>query len=139
MSDPEMLAIIERDWGYALPASYGERVAAMIENGFCQSLRAITGVAAVLDWLEPPVCVASSSAPIVGESGGNAVEVAAAGQDRRHARIAEPSGRFDHCVQHRLHIGGGAADDVEHVASRGLILERFFEVARALAQDLGQE
>jgi HAD superfamily hydrolase (TIGR01509 family) len=63
MSDPEMLAIIERDWARALPASYGERVGAMIENGFCQSLRAITGVAAVLDWLELPVCVASSSAP----------------------------------------------------------------------------
>jgi len=33
-----------------------------------------------------------------------------------------------------LHIGGGAADDVEHVAGRGLVFERFFEVARAVAQ-----
>ena len=61
MSDPEMLAIIERDWGRALPASYGERVGAMIENGFCRSLKAIKGVGEVLDWLDLPVCVASSS------------------------------------------------------------------------------
>jgi hypothetical protein len=30
-----------------------------------------------------------------------------------------------------LHIGGRAADDVEHVAGRGLVFERLFEVARA--------
>jgi HAD superfamily hydrolase (TIGR01509 family) len=63
MSDPEMLAVIERDWGRALPASYGERVGAMMENGFRRSLRAIEGVTEVLDWLQLPVCVASSSAP----------------------------------------------------------------------------
>jgi hypothetical protein len=31
-------------------------------------------------------------------------------------------------------IGGRAADDVEHVASRRLVLERFLEVAGALLQ-----
>jgi len=30
-----------------------------------------------------------------------------------------------------LHIGGRAADDVEHVAGRGLVFERFFEIAGA--------
>jgi len=30
-----------------------------------------------------------------------------------------------------LHIGGRAADDVQHVAGRGLVFERFFEVTRA--------
>jgi hypothetical protein len=30
-----------------------------------------------------------------------------------------------------LHIGGRAADDVEHIAGRGLVFEQFFEVARA--------
>ena len=44
---------------------------------------------------------------------------------------AKPGGRFDHCIHHRLHIGGRAADDVEHIAGRGLVFERFFEVARA--------
>jgi hypothetical protein len=33
-----------------------------------------------------------------------------------------------------LHIGSRAADDVEHVAGRGLVFERFFEVARARLQ-----
>jgi beta-phosphoglucomutase-like phosphatase (HAD superfamily) len=63
MSDPEMLAVIERDWGRALPASYGERVGVIIENGFGRSLTAIQGVVEVLDWLRLPVCVASSSTP----------------------------------------------------------------------------
>jgi HAD superfamily hydrolase (TIGR01509 family) len=63
MSDPEMLDIIEREWGHALPTSYAERVGLMIEAGFRQSLVAIEGVAEVLDWLQLPVCVASSSAP----------------------------------------------------------------------------
>jgi hypothetical protein len=43
-------------------------------------------------------------------------------------------GGFDHCVQHRLDIGGRAADDVEHVAGRGLVFERFLEVSGALLQ-----
>jgi len=61
MSDREMLEIIERDWGRALPASYSERVEFVIEAGFQQSLAAIEGVAEVLDALTLPICVASSS------------------------------------------------------------------------------
>jgi len=61
MSDPEMLAIIEREWGRALPASYAERVGLMIEAGFRQSLAPIEGVAEALDSLTLPICVASSS------------------------------------------------------------------------------
>jgi len=38
------------------------------------------------------------------------------------------AGCFDHCVQHRLHTGGRAADDIEHVAGRGLIFERLWRV-----------
>jgi len=33
-----------------------------------------------------------------------------------------------------LHIGGRAADDAEHIAGRGLVFERFFEVTRASLQ-----
>ena len=62
ISDAEMLGVIEREWGRALPASYAERVGLMIAAGF-QSLAAIAGVAEVLDWLPLPVCVASSSSP----------------------------------------------------------------------------
>jgi HAD superfamily hydrolase (TIGR01509 family) len=63
MSDPEMLAIVEREWGRALPLSYTERVGVMIESGFCQSLAAIDGVTEALDAFRLPVCVASSSSP----------------------------------------------------------------------------
>ena len=60
-----------------------------------------------------------------------AVDLALAYRDRSGIGAAKPGGRFDHCVQHRLHIRGRAADDVEHVTGRGLVFERFFEVARA--------
>jgi beta-phosphoglucomutase-like phosphatase (HAD superfamily) len=46
-----------------LPPSYAERVGAMIEDGFGNSLVAIAGVAEALDSLRLPVCVASSSVP----------------------------------------------------------------------------
>jgi Haloacid dehalogenase-like hydrolase len=61
MSDPEMLEIIQREWGRALPTSYAERVGLMIEVGFRQSLAPIEGVAEALDSLTLPICVASSS------------------------------------------------------------------------------
>ena len=60
-----------------------------------------------------------------------AVDLALAYCDRSGIGAAKPDGGFGNCVQHRLHIGGRAADDVEHVAGRGLVFERFFEVARA--------
>src|SRR5437588_2767541 len=63
MSDAEMLGIIEREWGRALPASYARRVGVIIDSGLRRSLAAIEGVDEVLDWLPLPVCVASSSAP----------------------------------------------------------------------------
>lgn len=63
MSDAEMLDIIEHEWGRTLPPSYAERVGAMIEDGFGNSLVAIEGVAEALASLRLPVCVASSSVP----------------------------------------------------------------------------
>jgi beta-phosphoglucomutase-like phosphatase (HAD superfamily) len=59
MSDPEMLRLIEREWGRRLPASYTKRVGLMIEAGFRQSLAAIAGITEMLDLLAIPVCVAS--------------------------------------------------------------------------------
>ena len=61
MSDAEMLDIIEREWGRALPTSYAARVGEMIESGFRQSLAPIDGVIELLDGLRLPRCVASSS------------------------------------------------------------------------------
>src|SRR5260370_39928344 len=39
----------------------------------------------------------------------------------------------DYRFQHRLQIERRAADDLEHIAGRGLVFERFFEIARTLA------
>jgi beta-phosphoglucomutase-like phosphatase (HAD superfamily) len=61
MSDREMLQIIEREWGRALPTSYAEHVGSMIEAGFRQSLAPIEGVTEAIDSLTLPICVASSS------------------------------------------------------------------------------
>jgi len=63
MSDAEMLDIIEREWGRALPGFYAARVGEMIESGFRQSLAPIDSVAEFLDGLRLPRCVASSSVP----------------------------------------------------------------------------
>ena len=49
-------------------------------------------------------------------------------------RIAQPRCGFDQRVEHRLQIEGRPADDLEHVARRGLVFKRLFEVAGALAQ-----
>ena len=38
------------------------------------------------------------------------------------------------CLQHRLQIEGRAADDLEHIASRGLIFERLLQITRTLLQ-----
>ena len=62
MSDREMLEVIEREWGRALPGSYAEHVGVMIETGFRQSLAPIEGVTKAL-CAPLPICVASSSTP----------------------------------------------------------------------------
>jgi HAD superfamily hydrolase (TIGR01509 family) len=61
MSDPEMLAIIEREWGRELPPTYAERVGEVIEQALRSSLVAIPGIVETLDALLLPMCVASSS------------------------------------------------------------------------------
>jgi HAD superfamily hydrolase (TIGR01509 family) len=62
-SDADMLATIERELGRPLPASYVADVAAQIAGEYRRALRPIRGIAAVLDNLRLPVCVASSSTP----------------------------------------------------------------------------
>ena len=52
-----------------------------------------------------------------------AVDLALAYRDPCRLGAAKPGSRFGDCVQHRLHIGGRAADDVEHIAGRGLVFE----------------
>ena len=65
---------------------------------------------------------------------GSEMTVALAGQDgcRNGLRTA---GRIpQHRVEHRLEFAGRTGDDVEHLAGRGLLLQRFGEIVGALAQ-----
>jgi hypothetical protein len=71
-----------------------------------------------------------------------AVDLALAYRDRSEIGAGKPGGRFDHCVEYRLHIGGRAADDLEHVAGRGLVFERLVALGSAfgkLALQIGYE
>ena len=61
--DREMRAEIESDWGKPLPLNYKARIDQLVEQAYQHELRAIKGVVEVLDALEVPVCVASSSFP----------------------------------------------------------------------------
>src|SRR3954447_140986 len=61
--DREMRAEIESDWGKPLPADYTSRINELVEQAYHRELRVISGVVDVLDALDVPVCVASSSFP----------------------------------------------------------------------------
>jgi HAD superfamily hydrolase (TIGR01509 family) len=62
--EPEMLAEIQRDRnGLPLPERFVARMHTRITDAYATELRAVPGVAEVLNQLRAPVCVASSSAP----------------------------------------------------------------------------
>jgi HAD superfamily hydrolase (TIGR01509 family) len=61
--DGEMRAEIESDWGKPLPPDYKARIDQLVEQAYHKELRAVKGVVEVLEALEIPVCVASSSFP----------------------------------------------------------------------------
>jgi hypothetical protein len=63
-----------------------------------------------------------------------AKDLAVAHDDGCGVAAAQPRRRRDHRVEHRLQVERRTADNLEHVAGRGLVFERFFEVACALAQ-----
>lgn len=55
-------------------------------------------------------------------------------ENEREFGLAQSRRRISHGSQHRLEVEDRAADYLQHVARRGLIFERLFEVARALPQ-----
>lgn len=63
ISDAEMLATIEREWGRALPDDYALRVAVALALEYRCSLQPIAGIEEALAGLREPVCVASSGTP----------------------------------------------------------------------------
>ena len=48
--------------------------------------------------------------------------------------MAQACGGFDQRVEHRLQLDGRATDDLEHVASRGELVNRTREFGLAVAQ-----
>ena len=52
-------------------------------------------------------------------------------KDHRPFSFAEPNGGLGHRIEHGLQIERRAADDLQHVGGRGLLLQRFGQVARA--------
>ena len=70
---------------------------------------------------------------VVSDRSGEAID--ASGFELVHGRpfrVAEAGGGGDDRVQHRLQLGGRAADDAQHLAARGLPLERLAQLLRAL-------
>jgi HAD superfamily hydrolase (TIGR01509 family) len=63
ISDAEMHGRIEADWGVTLPEDFTVRLAALLDEVFRTELRAVAGIAGVLEALDEPRCVASSSSP----------------------------------------------------------------------------
>src|SRR5579871_3783034 len=53
-------------------------------------------------------------------------------RDGALVRTAKPRRGLDQCVQYRRQIEGGAADNLEHLGSRRLLLERFGQIVGAL-------
>src|SRR5262249_41983497 len=47
----------------------------------------------------------------------------------RQIGLTQSSGRLDECIEHGLQIEGRAADDLEYVGGRGLLLQRFAQLA----------
>ena len=63
-----------------------------------------------------------------------AVDLAIAYSERPGIGAAKPGGGFDHRVQHRLDIGGRAADDVKHLGCRGLVFESLVALGSAFGK-----
>ena len=66
VSDADRRRAIERESGRTLPEDHAARCAAELENVFRRELRAVQGIAAIVDAVTasgPQACVASSSSP----------------------------------------------------------------------------
>ena len=60
-----------------------------------------------------------------------AVDITLASRNMPRFRIAQARSRSDQRVEHWLEVKSGTADGLEHIARRGLVFERLFEIMRA--------
>src|SRR5262249_18786717 len=51
-------------------------------------------------------------------------------RDGGHIRLAQARRGFHQRIEHRLQVEGGAADDLEHVGGRGLLLQRLAQLIK---------
>src|SRR5262249_22735568 len=65
---------------------------------------------------------------------GYSINVSVAGYEASYFGVAQPRRSFADRVEHRLQVEGRAADDLEHVARRGLVFERLLQITGALSQ-----
>ena len=72
------------------------------------------------------------------ERRGAHLTVALVKPQRPITRVAEPRGVCQHGIEHRLQFTRRRADDAQHLGGRGLLLQRFGELARALLLRLEQ-
>jgi hypothetical protein len=68
------------------------------------------------------------------EAGRPPINFAHSGDDKCQVCNAQPRGGFADSIQHGLKIESRAADDLEHVAGRGLVFEGSPKIAGALGQ-----
>ncbi len=67
----------------------------------------------------------------IADRGPRAVLIAHAAHDESHVGIAEQRGGVDEGIEHRLQVEGRAADGLQHIADRGLLLQRFAQLLGA--------
>src|SRR5262245_9482733 len=68
---------------------------------------------------------------------GSEIEARAPGAPNAYPfRLAEPRYRMRERIEHRLQVEGRAANSLEHLRGSRLLLQRFGEIVRALAQFL---
>ncbi len=63
ISFPAVVALVEADWGRALPPDFERRVRARDADAFAAKLKPVAGVAETLPRIAMPKCVASSGSP----------------------------------------------------------------------------
>ena len=70
--------------------------------------------------------------PLPGETKAGTQPQHLAVAQENHALVdgAQPCGRLDQCIEHRLQVEGRAADDFENVSGRGLLLQGFAQLGQ---------
>ena len=89
----------------------------------------------VARWYRTLLRDAALATPVVRHRNDGAIVLV---EQRAELGLANARRILQHRVEHRLQLAGRAGDDLQHLARRGLLLQRLAEIVRALAQFLQQ-